>query len=635
MKHLATVATLLAGLFLSGCSGDRATAPTMSPADRPLLGIVAGDGATAPVNSAVNVVVQVTGVAQPNLQVVNFVVVSGGGSVYAPTVKTARPTAGPGAGTNGIASDVWTLGTKSGPQALEARLINPANGAVVLVATLNATATPGPAAQLTVVGGDQQIAEVGAAVSVSPTAKVSDQYGNGIVGISVTFAVSQGGGSVTGASQVTGSTGLATAGSWTLGTVAGTNALTVATPTLALTGSPAQVVATGRAAVSSRLVTGQRTFSPRIGTVISPAAQVTDANGNGVPNVVVTFTVRTGGGSLDGVGSVSALTDGSGNARVDWAVGATIVSNTLQATAQGLQGSPITFVAIPYDCDCWSTKASMPTPRRDVGIGLMNGLIHTAVGSPGPYSAVLEVYDPATDQWTTRAPVAAPYAFPASGVMNGLLYLASGFGPSGLLDRVQAYDPVLNQWTPKAPIPTRRIQAASAVTGGLMYVMGGDNSGNGTASANVEAYDPAQDQWATKAPLPTARFEANAGVFGGRIYVVGGRVGNPIQQLLARVDVYDPATNSWTPVSPMPTARLGATVAVANGLLYVIGGLDPAKLATVEVYDPATDVWVTRTSMPTPRGNAVSAFTNGRIFVLSGRDATGVEVFATNEAYQP
>jgi hypothetical protein len=634
MKRLDSAAQMLLRLSLVAIMAIGCNESLLAP--EPSLGplrliVVSGDNQSGVVNTALAnpLVIKATDAKGKVVAgvTVNFVVISGGGRVFAGAATT---------NIQGVAQDYWTLGTRTtDAQTLEVRSVDPTTGQAIVYGRFAASALPAPAAQLAIVAGNQQSAVVGTSVSVAPAVKVSDQYGNGISGVAVNFAVSQGGGSVTGASQSTNANGVATAGTWILGTVAGANALSVTTPGVTLTGSPAQVAATGLVAAPSKLVTPQRIFSPRIGTIISPAALVTDANGNGIPNVVVTFTVKTGGGALDGVNSLAAKTDAAGMARVDWSIGQSVVSNTLQVTAQGLAGSPITFVAIPYECDCWSSKALMPTPRRDIGIGLLNGLIHTVAGSPGPYSSVNEVYDPANNQWTTRSPVSEPYAFPASGVISGRIYLASGFGFSGLTDRVQSYDPGLDEWTPRAPIPTRRIEAASAVTGGLLYVMGGDNTGSGTDAAVVEAYDPVQDHWTTKSPLPTSRFLATAAAFGGRIYVVGGVVGHPTAQVLARVDVYDPPTNSWTAASSMPTPRYGATVAFANGLLYVIGGRNPGKLATLEVYDPATDVWVSRTPMPTPRGSAVSAFVNGKIFVLSGRDDTGAEVFGTNEAYQP
>lgn len=48
-------------------------------------------------------------------------------------------------------------------------------------------------------------------------------------GQAVTFAVASGGGSITGATASTGSDGIATVGSWTLGTPAGANTMTAST----------------------------------------------------------------------------------------------------------------------------------------------------------------------------------------------------------------------------------------------------------------------------------------------------------------------------------------------------------------------------------------------------------------------
>ena len=60
-----------------------------------------------------------------------------------------------------------------------------------------------------------------------------------------TFAVASGGGSITGASQSTNASGIATVGSWTLGTTAGTNTLTATFTGSGLTGNPVTFTATG------------------------------------------------------------------------------------------------------------------------------------------------------------------------------------------------------------------------------------------------------------------------------------------------------------------------------------------------------------------------------------------------------
>jgi pre-peptidase len=72
----------------------------------------------------------------------------------------------------------------------------------------------------------------GAAVAEPPSVIVRDQDGAPLSGASVTFAVTSGGGSVTGASGVTNSAGVATVGSWTLGAAVGANTLTASSGNL-------------------------------------------------------------------------------------------------------------------------------------------------------------------------------------------------------------------------------------------------------------------------------------------------------------------------------------------------------------------------------------------------------------------
>jgi hypothetical protein len=63
-------------------------------------------------------------------------------------------------------------------------------------------------------------------VTELPSVIVKDEEGNVMSGATVTFAVTSGGGTVTGGTQTTNSSGVATVGSWTLGSVPGPNTLT-------------------------------------------------------------------------------------------------------------------------------------------------------------------------------------------------------------------------------------------------------------------------------------------------------------------------------------------------------------------------------------------------------------------------
>ncbi len=110
--------------------------------------------------------------------------------------------------------------------------------------------TAGPATHLVSNSLVSQTGVISQAVSSVPSVKALDADGNGVSGIVVTFAVTAGGGSVTGATPTTGSNGVATVGSWTLGSAVGANSLT-ATSGVPLTGSPVTFDATGATFVSA------------------------------------------------------------------------------------------------------------------------------------------------------------------------------------------------------------------------------------------------------------------------------------------------------------------------------------------------------------------------------------------------
>ncbi len=105
------------------------------------------------------------------------------------------------------------------------------------------TITPAPvAASLAVNSGTGQSATVNIAVVTPPSVIVRDAAGDPVSGVTVTFAVTQGGGTITSASQTTNTAGVATVGSWTLGPTAGAQALTATSGTLS--GSPVTFTAT-------------------------------------------------------------------------------------------------------------------------------------------------------------------------------------------------------------------------------------------------------------------------------------------------------------------------------------------------------------------------------------------------------
>jgi len=98
------------------------------------------------------------------------------------------------------------------------------------------------AATVVVNGGNNQAAMAGSAVPTAPSVLVRDLSNAPLAGVPVTFSVASGGGYLTGATAVTNASGIATVGSWVLGSPAVLNTLTA---TAAGAGTPASFKASG------------------------------------------------------------------------------------------------------------------------------------------------------------------------------------------------------------------------------------------------------------------------------------------------------------------------------------------------------------------------------------------------------
>jgi hypothetical protein len=140
-------------------------------------------------------------------------------------------------------------------------------------------------AQMAVNAGDGQTAVVGTAVVTPPSVIITDSSGTPISGETVTFSVGSGGGSITGGVTTTGTNGVASVGSWTLGGAAGTNTL-IATSVGAV-GSPRTFTATATATGGVDLVTVNLSSTTLIIDGPNVAYTATAVNGTGEPLSIV------------------------------------------------------------------------------------------------------------------------------------------------------------------------------------------------------------------------------------------------------------------------------------------------------------------------------------------------------------
>ncbi len=291
----------------------------------------------------------------------------------------------------------------------------------------------------------------------------------------------------------------------------------------------------------------------------------------------------------------------------------------------------------------WIPKTPIPTPRHGLAVGVVNGILyavggqiaHTGVGGYTEFLSTVEAYDPSTNSWTTKASMPTPRGGLTVGVVDGILYALGGYGSQTkpTLDTMDAYDPVRNTWTAEASMPTARGGVAVGVARGKLYAVGGWGTTTGPTGL-VEAYDPLTNRWTVKAPMPSPRVALGVGVVNGILYAVGGACCNPGHgsRILGTVEAYDPATNTWTTKAPMPTPRYYLAVGVANEILYVVGGHKGSggnaptttetgyatTVGVVEAYDPSKNVWTAKAPLPGNTNFVSLGSVNGILYAVGG-----------------
>jgi len=314
----------MALLALAAC-GDDPQVPTEAVATGSLTAnaTVASSVGTAPM-------IRITDAKGKGIRnvLVRWRVTSGGGRVTNDSIRTSA--------SGEASSGGWLLGTTSGTQTLQAT----SDG--VPAVTFTATAAPGPVNQLARASVDVQTATVNTLVDAPPAVRAEDQFGNPVPGVAVQFAVTLGGGTITGEQQTTNALGIATVGSWRLGTTAGQQVLNVAaTGTF---GTVFGATALAGPAVSLIKIAGDNQRGVvGLPVPIAPGVRAVDAFNNPVGNVPVTFTPGPNSGTITGATRVTDLATGAAFAG-NWTLGSQ-TTQTLIATSSLLPTVSLTFTA--------------------------------------------------------------------------------------------------------------------------------------------------------------------------------------------------------------------------------------------------------------------------------------------------
>jgi N-acetylneuraminic acid mutarotase len=136
----------------------------------------------------------------------------------------------------------------------------------------------------------------------------------------------------------------------------------------------------------------------------------------------------------------------------------------------------------------------VPTARDHLAVVAAAGRLYALGGRiDGGYAqnlAVVEAYDPTTDQWQTRTPMPTARSGIAAALLFGEIVVIGGEAPAGTFAEVEIYNPKTSRWAALPPMPTPRHGLGAAAVDGRLYVIGGGPKPGATASRAVEILGP-------------------------------------------------------------------------------------------------------------------------------------------------
>ncbi len=322
---------------------------------------------------------------------------------------------------------------------------------------------------------------------------------------------------------------------------------------------------------------------------------------------------------------------------------------------------------VEKDGGSWSQKHSLSQARAGLGVAAVNGKIYAIGGSTENGSYVPsyqttgivgtnEEYDPASDLWTVKKSMPTPRANFAVAVVQNKIYCINAALTGFKLDETyhlfqvpvwsgvnEVYDPATDTWETKTPMPVGASYARANVVNDKIYVMNGDDNW---------MYDPKTDSWSTKTSpsisyggYPTTYPSA---VVGDKIYFLSNHL--PIQ-------IYDTTNDNWSLGERCPRldpqgiacATIGSfaperiyffTLAQYGWVPYGETGTSGFERKTTFIYNPQTDSWSAGAVIPNYRVNFGVAVLNDKVYMVGGyvwKDHTSnnVTVCDLNDQYTP
>jgi hypothetical protein len=457
----------------------------------------------------------------------------------------------------------------------------------------------GQPAHIEILDGSGQQGPVGTELGKELLVKVTDSQGRPVPGLTVQFVLQEdlGGGSVTPATPTTNEAG-EIAARIKLGTQVGTLSGEAQLPAdQGETPVAAQFTAVAFATGANTIVmaSGEGQSAP-VGTALGLplVVQVTDGFGNPVSGVTVNWAA-VGGGE---VSSASTLTDINGEASVTRTLGPTAGEQQTQASAEGLNGSPVTFTHT-------ATAGNAST------VTIISGNNQEApAGSQLPQPLVVRVLDEQGNPIVGR---------PVSWVVGD-----GGGTPNPPTSNTNGEGLASTSWTLGSTPGDNTLNAVVSGVGTAMFNASGTGTGSPSNLAVVTQPPSSVTVGATLSPAPVVQIRDNAG---HDLAVPGVEVTASVSSGRGQLDGTRTVATDASGRATFGDLRISGASG-SHRLIFAADGYRSVTSNKIEVEKASTTTTISQSSQSSNSGEQVTvSFTVGS---AAGTPAGNVEVIASN-----
>ena len=303
---------------------------------------------------------------------VTFTVLTGGGTLSTTATQTDA---------SGRAESTLTLGTEPGTNTVEVRAHGIPDSRIF---SAEATLPPPEPASLSIVSGDNQTGFTGDALANPFIVEVRDQYDDPLEGATVTFAVTEGGGTLSATTATTGAAGGAMS-TLTLGAEPGANTVEASVAGISETANfHAEATLPPPTPTAPSIISSENQEGLTGETLTDPlVVEVLDQYGDPMEGVTVTFTVIEGDGTLS---ATTVTTDADGLAKTTLTLGNAPGPNTVEASVEGV-AETVTFTAV---AELLEFDLVLPTGLNLIHLPLK---VRAVDGMPVQIESVADLYD--------------------------------------------------------------------------------------------------------------------------------------------------------------------------------------------------------------------------------------------------